>query len=378
MRAAFYAPLKPPGHPVPSGDRRIARLFQQLFRRINIETPLASRFRSRDAAGNQLRQARMASLGPWLAQRAVRELGSNGADIWFTYHLYYKAADWLGPEAAATLGIPYIVAEASFAPKRADGPWNISHQRVADCVAAASAVLCLNPNDIPCLEPLVEDPGKLILFPPFLDIEPYLKYEIERDAYRADLSNELGIPTNAMWLLAVGMMRDGEKTISYIKLADALGQLRPDRDWRLVVVGDGPNRDIIRETLQAATMGRVIFAGERNDSDLAKFYAASDCMVWPAHGEAFGMAMLEAQASGLPVVACDTGGVPAVVEDGLSGTLVRNNDASAFANAIDVLIHDDDRRASYSSAAHIRVRDKQSLEAASLRLETILSRIGIL
>jgi glycosyltransferase involved in cell wall biosynthesis len=181
-----------------------------------------------------------------------------------------------------------------------------------------------------------------------------------------------------MWLLAVGMMRDGEKTISYIKLADALGQLRPERDWRLVVVGDGPNRDVIQETLQAATMGRVIFAGERNDSDLAKFYAASDCMVWPAHGEAFGMAMLEAQASGLPVVACNTGGVPAVVEDGLSGTLVRANDASAFANAIDVLIQDDGRRASYSSAAHIRVRDKQSLEAASLRLETILSRIGIL
>ena len=378
MRAAFYAPLKPPGHPVPSGDRRIARLFQQLFGRINIETPLASRFRSRDGAGDHLRQARMASLGPWLAQRAVRELGPKGADIWFTYHLYYKAADWLGPEATAILDIPYIIAEASFAPKRADGPWSISHQRVADCVAEASAVLCLNPNDIPCLEPLIEDAGKLIPFPPFLDIEPYLKFKIERDAYRADLSNELGIPANAMWLLAVGMMRDGEKTISYIKLADALGQLRPERDWRLVVVGDGPNRDVIQETLQAATMGRVIFAGERNDSDLAKFYAASDCMVWPAHGEAFGMAMLEAQASGLPVVACNTGGVPAVVEDGLSGTLVRANDASAFANAIDVLIQDDGRRASYSSAAHIRVRDKQSLEAASLRLETILSRIGIL
>ena len=43
-------------------------------------------------------------------------------ELWFTYHLYHKAPDWLGPRIAGALGIPYVVAEASFAPKQAGGP----------------------------------------------------------------------------------------------------------------------------------------------------------------------------------------------------------------------------------------------------------------
>ncbi len=377
MRAAFYAPLKPPGHPVPSGDRRIARLFQKAFARIEFETPLASRFRSREALGDKMRQARMAGLGPWLARRAIRELGSKGADLWFTYHLYYKANDWFGPEAAALLGVPYIIAEASFAPKRAEGPWELSHRRVAYCVNAATAILCLNPNDVACLEPITNDPGKLILFPPFVDTEPYRGSSERRDAARMRLSKVLGIPSTAVWLIAVGMMREGEKTASYLNLAQALAQFRPDRDWRLLVVGDGPARDLIYSTLQTSTMGRVTFAGERGEADLAEFYAAADIMVWPAHGEAFGMAMLEAQASGLPVVAGRTGGVPAVVEDGHSGTLVQLGDATAFAKAIEVLVQDEERRKAYAVAARKRVEEKQSMEAASLRLQAIMTGVGL-
>src|SRR5579863_5395260 len=133
MRIAFYAPLKPPDHPTPSGDRRIAQLFLAALRAAGHEPFLASRLRSYDGAGDGPRQARLADIGERQAARLLaRWRFSPGAapDLWFTYHLYYKAPDWLGPRVSAALGIPYVIAEASSAPKRAAGAWAIGHRAV--------------------------------------------------------------------------------------------------------------------------------------------------------------------------------------------------------------------------------------------------------
>src|SRR5437870_1402861 len=126
MRIAFYAPLKPPDHPVPSGDRRVGQLFLAALRLAGHQPALASRFRSYEGRGDPLRQARLAALGRGLADRFLRrcrEVPESTPELWFTYHLYHKAPDWLGPTIAGALDIPYLVAEASDAPKQALGPW---------------------------------------------------------------------------------------------------------------------------------------------------------------------------------------------------------------------------------------------------------------
>ena len=63
MRIAFYAPLKSPDHPVPSGDRRVAQLFFAALRVAGHDAFLASRFRSYEGRGDLLDQARLAALG---------------------------------------------------------------------------------------------------------------------------------------------------------------------------------------------------------------------------------------------------------------------------------------------------------------------------
>src|SRR5258705_5027633 len=126
MRIAFYAPLKPPTHPVPSGDRRMARLLMAALGRANHRIELASRFRSRDGAGDPARQQALADLGEHLARRLVRQYQARAAaerpELWFTYHLYYKAPDWLGPAGSAAPDIPHVVAEVSHAGQPAGGP----------------------------------------------------------------------------------------------------------------------------------------------------------------------------------------------------------------------------------------------------------------
>lgn len=375
---AFYAPLKPPDHPAPSGDRRIARLFRRAFAEIDLAAPLASRFRSREPKGDPARQARMAALSPWLARRAVRGLRSADPCAWFTYHLYYKAADWFGPEAAAALGVPYIVAEASYAPKRAGGPWDLSHRRVAKAVGDVAAVLCLNPNDIACLEPLVDRPERLVRFPPFLDIAPYRDAAAIRQAARAEIADVLDLPGDAVWLLAVGMMRPGDKAASYRLLAEAVRRLPATPNWRLIVVGDGAARGEIESLVAQAAGGRARFAGALDEPMLARYYAAADVMAWPAEGEAFGMAMLEAQASGLAVVAGDVGGVSGVVATGESGLLTPAGDSGAFAEALMRLMGDGDLRRGFGAAGAKRVAETQSLAAAARRLEDLLEELGVL
>ena len=129
MRIAFYAPLKPPTHPVPSGDRRMAQLLMTALTRAGHTVDLALRFRSYEGRGELDRQTRLAGLAGRLAHRLIKRLlgapAEERPEVWITYHLYYKAPDWVGPRVAAALNIPFVVIEASLAAKRAGrGAWD--------------------------------------------------------------------------------------------------------------------------------------------------------------------------------------------------------------------------------------------------------------
>src|SRR5260370_35709390 len=121
MRVAFYAPLKPPDHPIASADRRVAQLFLDALRSAGHQPFVASRLRSYDGTGDQRRQARLRAVGRGSAERLLRGWRREpqaAPELWFTYHLYYKAPDWLGPAISPALGSPYLVARARYPPQR--------------------------------------------------------------------------------------------------------------------------------------------------------------------------------------------------------------------------------------------------------------------
>lgn len=368
MRVGFYAPLKPPDHPVPSGDRLVARLLIEALRLAGHEVQVMSRFRSRDGAGDPIRQARLAALAPRLAQRAARAVPAP--DLWFTYHLYHKAPDLIGPAVADRLGIPYVVAEASYAPKQADGPWAAGHAAVAAALARADAVIGLNPADAACVLPQLADRARHHDLPPFLDTGPFAAARAVRERTRAALAEAHDLDPSEPWLIAVAMMRPGDKLASYRLLGDALGRLM-DRRWRLLVIGDGEARSAVASAL--APLGRrVAWAGALAPDAVAMPLAAADLLVWPALREAFGMALLEAQAAGVPVVAGRIGGVPSIVADGETGLLTPEEDAVGFAHAVATLLDDPARRVAMGRAAVDYVERRHGLPAAAQALDRIL------
>jgi glycosyltransferase involved in cell wall biosynthesis len=102
----------------------------------------------------------------------------------------------------------------------------------------------------------------------------------------------------------------------------------------LAIVGDGPQA----QELRARAPGNVTFTGYLEGTDLAAAYAAADLFVFPSDTETFGNVVLEALASGLPVIGPHQGGILDIVESGRTGQLVPPGDAAAFAAAVLALL----------------------------------------
>jgi glycosyltransferase involved in cell wall biosynthesis len=375
MRIAFYAPLKPPTHGTPSGDRRIAGLLMDALARAGHHVELASSFRSYDAAGDGPRQIALREQGIALGCQLAAQWRGGAAgtrpDLWFTYHPYYKAPDWLGPEVSAALGIPYVVAEASHAQKRAGGAWDTGHRGAMEAIRRADLLLCPTRDDVAGLRTVTGLRGRIESLPPFLDPAPFRAAAGRRDACRMALTALHGLDPSVPWLAVAAMMRPGDKFASYGALARALGGLR-DLSWRLLVAGDGPARAEVEAAFAAAVPGRVTFLGALSLEEVAAAYAAADLCVWPAVNEAYGMAMLEAQAAGVPVVSCATRGVPDVVKHDRTGLLAPAGDELALAGLVRELLLDEGGRLRMGAAAADFAAGERSIESAALRLGTLL------
>jgi glycosyltransferase involved in cell wall biosynthesis len=365
MRVLLHTPLKPPDHPVPSGDREMARGFSRLLTRLGhrVLMPAGSRLpqgvpEPEEHLGLERRARRQAArlIARW---RALPAHHPERFDLWFTYHSYYRKPDWLGPIVTAALGVPYVIAEASHAPQRAVGATRLGHRANERALAAADLVITVNPRDVMQVATRLRPGARQVWLPPFIDVRPYLALRARRK-------------TNAVpLLLAVGMMRTRDKLESYRVLAKAFHRLG-GRPWQAVLVGDGAARAEI-ESLMAPFAPRIRFAGAVSQDELLDLYAAADLHVWPAINEAYGMAFLEAQAAGVPIVAGRTGGVPAVVADGVTGLLTPIADADAFAAAVARLLDDPAERARLAANTAGRIAARHDDRAAAHALAAALA-----
>ncbi|MGH6874905.1 MAG: glycosyltransferase family 4 protein, partial [Aestuariivirgaceae bacterium] len=208
-RIAFYAPLKPPDHPVPSGDRQMARQLITAFGSKDHIVTIASHLRcylrdSSDADFNDVAENSQNEI-----VRITREwLASGPADLWLTYHPYYRAPDLLGPTIAKQFRIPYVTCEASYAAKRDRDAWQKQQAVVKDAVRQAALNLCFTNRDRQGLAEIATA-SSLANIPPFIAVER-LSSDIDR------------IPSPPGHLISVAMMRGGVKFQSFKILAAAL------------------------------------------------------------------------------------------------------------------------------------------------------------
>lgn len=363
-RIAFYAPLKPPNHPIPSGDREIARNLLKALALAGFDPFVASEaiaYQKRPSAELFLdRKARCEAevdrlLSAWRAAPAQKP------DLWMTYHPYCKAPDWIGPAVSRALDIPYVTVEACRTRQDTDADWAEGRAVVQAAVRRAAVNFCLKPTDRAYLESILPDASSIVPLRPFIDLA---------DLPAATDVESFGSPADGPLILAVGMMRPGAKMESYRLLAEALSGLA-DRSWRLAIVGDGPGRNDV-EAMFAFAGVRVRFTGAIPHPEVLGWMQRADLFAWPGVWEAFGVAYLEAQANGLPVAAFATTGVPVVVADGESGFLAPAFDVAAYRANIASLLASPRERARLGAGGRAKVAREHGLGAAASSLKAAL------
>jgi len=134
-------------------------------------------------------------------------------------------------------------------------------------------------------------------------------------------------------------------------------------DATLLVVGDGPDREVLLAQARAlGVMPRIVWTGERSPEDVLALYGLMDVVAVPSRFEGFGLSAAEAMAAGRPVVGTRVGGLCELIEDGVTGYLISPEDSTAFAAALIRVLRDPRDATIMGVRGHLRVSEKFSTE----------------
>jgi glycosyltransferase involved in cell wall biosynthesis len=193
------------------------------------------------------------------------------------------------------------------------------------------------------------DPHRIELVRSGIDLQ---KFENVKDP--AYLRDEFGIRPGATVIGNVAALAPHKSQVDFLQAAARVAS-RMD-DARFFIVGEGELRSSLeRRAKDLGLADRLTFTGFR--SDVLEFIALFDCFVLSSYLEGLCTSIMDTQFSGTPVVATRTGGIPDLVEDGVTGLLVPPRNPDALADAIVRMVSDRDLAASCSEAAQEKAQD---------------------
>lgn len=185
---------------------------------------------------------------------------------------------------------------------------------------------------------------------------------------RAELRRRLGLPESAPLVVVVGRLDPIKDHATLFRAFERFRERASDAE--LLVVGDGSER----AALEAAAGPGVRFLGSR--ADVPDLLAAADVFALTSRNEGTSNTILEALATGLPVVATAVGGTPALIDDGVHGTLVPVGDAEAIAAALLRYLTEPDVARTHGAAARAHAVADFSVERMVAAYETVYRRVA--
>jgi glycosyltransferase involved in cell wall biosynthesis len=323
--------------PIDFGWRRLPPLPAGVAQRI------AGRLRYRKALSSALRTA--TRYGPDVVYSNQQKWDCGAAttlavrlSLPHIVHLHYRVGPWLGEQPLRRLlTCDQVVAVSDFV---RDGAlrYGVEPHRVTTI---------LNPMELPPLP----DPRT-----------------------RTAVRHEFGVPQEAP-LIGITARMDPDK--GHRDLVSAFARIAPCHDdARLLIVGNGSlRRDIEMQAGRLGLAGRILFTGYR--TDVRRLLAALDIFAHPSKDEPCSLAMLEASAIGLPIVAYNDGGTPEIVENGGTGILAERDDVEGLASGLGRLLDDSGLRQRLGANGRDRIRSHHSPEVAANQLAAIVRRVSV-
>lgn len=364
MRIAFYAPPKPIDHKNPSGDLVIGKSLHDFLCNKGHEIKIASYMRMRHITTSPHKWSSL------LVEynRALRRTESFKPDIWLTYHSYYKSPDLFGPLISRKLGIPYVIYQGTFATKyrRSHKTW-LGYMANKNALLNADHVFANKEIDFQNLSRIIL-PEKLSRTFPGIKTSDFPFCKNSRTEIRSNLDLK-----GCICIMSTAMLRDGVKTESMTDLINAFTDVvKKEPGSRLIIAGDGTARGKLEYLAKTKAGNKIIFLGKIDRAELYKYYSAADFFAYPGINEALGMVYLEAQSTGLPVIAYSTRGPLEAIKDKKTGLLSPQGNLQELSKNILTLIRNKELRDQMKKEAQAYVNDKFDLESNLLKVESEL------
>ncbi|QQS41081.1 MAG: glycosyltransferase [Acidobacteriota bacterium] len=188
---------------------------------------------------------------------------------------------------------------------------------------------------------------------------------------RKEMADRAGVPENAVLLLYAGRISP-EKNIALLAEMMKILTKSGDRDYRLLVAGAGPLEGWLKKEAEKKMPGKIRLLGHLDKDTLAGFYANADVFVHPNPKEPFGIAPLEAMASGVPVVVPSAGGLLFYATN--DNTWLRDPVAEQFADAVEEIMSDPELREKKVAAA-LKTAEENTREKSTDNLIATYDRL---
>ncbi len=229
-------------------------------------------------------------------------------------------------------------------------------------LARADRVIALGPSGRAILtHELSLDPSRIVVMPNAIPLGP------EPDGNNPGQSGE---ECRIAFLGRVGARKGMPELLAALAALD-----RPGLAWHATIAGDG---EVAAFRARAASLEldrRVTFTGWLEQDAAAALLARSDLLVLPSRHEGQPIAILEAMAAGLPVIASAVGAIPDLIRDGVNGLLVAPGEANGLARTLERLVADPSLRRRLGRAARATVVAGHDIDAACRSLQSLYAAL---
>lgn len=209
--------------------------------------------------------------------------------------------------------------------------------------------------------------NKVHIIPNGVDLSTY---KITSSEQKKLMRERLKINKDSNVMLCVGSLSPVKGHKYLLQAFSKFSQDVCNRNWKLVLIGEGGLRcELEQEAKKLNIDNNVIFAGFQ--TNVQDWLSISDLVVCSSLSEGLSNALIEASASGLPIIATDVGGNPEIIDHGYNGLLVKSEDSEALAKAMCDLAVDEDRLNQMSMNARAKAESDFSIDVMVERLQSL-------